>query len=126
MPTLMIRFDTVIRNGWDYFYDLSISNTSIGYCDRHLYVGEYLWIDKFQINEQYRSENCLNPSHYGRKFMKLYYVYARNQGCKYIDCDPNDDAKGFWHKIGFRNIGERTRRGTYPTNTTFRIFRKRI
>ena len=58
--------------------------------------------------------------------MKLYYFYARNHRRKHIDCEPNEDAKGFWHKLGFRNIGERVRRGVFPPETTSRIFRKRI
>ena len=126
MPTLMIKFDTVVNNGRDFFYDLSVDNTSIGYCDRHLYVGDHLWISMFQINEEYRHDNCPNPPHYGRRFIKLYYIYARNHGCRHIDCEPDEDSKGFWHKIGFRNIGERIRRGVFPADKTYRIFRKRI
>lgn len=126
MPTLLIRFDTTIPNGRDLFYDFSISNSSIGYCDRHLYEGDHLWINKFQINQEHRSENCPIHPNYGKRFMELYYVYAHNHGCRHVDCEPNEDAERFWINIGFQYIGEMQRRGTYPPEGTFRIFRKQI
>ena len=126
MPSLIIRFDTTLSNGRDYFYDLSVKNTPVGYCDRHLNLGDHLWIDMFYINEEYQHDNCQNPPHYGRRFIKLYCVYARNHGCNRIDCEPNEDSKSFWHKIGFRNIGLRERSGIHPSGATYRIFRKRI
>jgi hypothetical protein len=124
MPRLIIRFDPY--NIRDYFFDLSGRTQSVGWCTRRLHENDYLWIDMFQINEEFRSGICSNPPHYGHRFIRLYEIYARNHGCNRIECEPQGSSVGFWERIGFQNIGPWEMTNCYPPRVSDPIYQKII